>query len=159
MHRLSPADVRSAVWAGLVGAGVLTVIHETARQVVPHAPRTDVLGSRAIAATFRSARLPVPTGWVMYALAILADVLSNGAIYAAIPMGDDRTVYRRGFVIGMMTGLTAWLLPPAIGLGHMPGRRMPHTQVMTLAWYTAGGLGSAFAWRHGRGRSLRPAGR
>ena len=135
--------------AGLVGALALTAIHETARRVVPHAPRTDVLGSRAVAAAFRWAGLTPPGRDGLYALAMAADISSNGAIYAAIPLGDGRTIYRRGLVIGLLTGLTAWLLPPAVGLGHMPGRRTPHTQLMTLAWYTAGGLAAAWA---GRGR-------
>ena len=143
MNTLSSADVRVAVLAGLAGAGALTVIHESARQFVPHAPRTDVLGSRAIVATYRWLGLTPPTGWTLYALAIAADLSSNGAIYAAIPLGDRRTAYHRGLAIGLLTGLTAWLLPPAIGLGHMPGRRTPHTQAMTLAWYAAGGLAAA----------------
>ena len=139
--------------AGLAGAAVLTVIHESARRVVPHAPRTDVLGSRAIAAMCRWAGLTPPGRQGMYALAILADLLSNGAIYTAVSIGDGRTVYRRGLAIGLMTGLTAWLLPPAIGLGHMPGRKTPYTQLMTLAWYTVGGLGTAAAWRVGLSRN------
>ena len=147
MSRMSWRDQKAAVWAGLAGATVLTVIHESARQVVPHAPRTDVLGSRAIVAACRRVGLPEPKGWTLYGLAILADLSSNGAIYAAIPLGDDRTVYRRATWIGLLTGLSALVLPPLMGLGQMPGRRTPHTQVMTLLWYTLGALGAAGAWQ------------
>ncbi len=79
-------------------------------------------------------------------------MLSNGLIYAAVPLGPDRTVYRRGLAIGALTGLSALVLPPMMGLGRMPGRRTPFTQAMTLAWYTAGGLAAAAAWRRLRAR-------
>ncbi len=34
--------------SGLAGALALTAVHETARQVIPHAPRMDVIGRRGI---------------------------------------------------------------------------------------------------------------
>ena len=152
MNRLTASDGKNAALAGLFGAGVLTVVHESLKHVVPHAPRTDVLGSRAIVATFRRLGLPRPRPWPLYAMAIGADLSSNAAVYAAVAVGGDRSVYRRGGLIGAATGLTAWLLPPAIGLGRMPGRRTPYTQAMTLAWYTAGGLAAAWAWQRLRRR-------
>ena len=133
--------------SGLAGAAVLTAIHETARRVVPHPPRTDVLGSRAIAAGFRRVGLTPPRANALYALAMAADVVSNGAIYATVPVGDDRSAYRRGLVIGLLTGVTALVLPPLIGLGHMPGRKAPYTQLTALAWYAAGGYAAAAAGR------------
>jgi hypothetical protein len=41
-----------AMGSGLVGAVALNLLHETARQFIAEAPRVDVLGKRAIAATF-----------------------------------------------------------------------------------------------------------
>ena len=145
MNRLTPADVKTAVFAGTVGSVALAVIHESARQVVPHPPRTDVLGARANAAVARRLGLPVPTGWTAYGLALSAGLSSNGLIYATVGLGDRRSVYRRGLVIGLLTGLTAWLLPPAIGLGRVPNRRAPWTELMTVTWYTLGGLAAAAA--------------
>lgn len=147
MIKFTPVNAGLSVLSGLAGAAVLTAVHESARHVVAHAPRTDVLGSRAIAAGYRSVGLTPPRGWTLYALAIAADVLSNAAIYAIVPLGENRTVYRRGAVVGFLTGLTALVLPPLIGLGRMPGRKTPNTQVMTFAWYTAGGVAAAWAWR------------
>jgi hypothetical protein len=39
----------SAVVSGLIGAATLTALNEAARRVVPHAPRIEVLGMRAMA--------------------------------------------------------------------------------------------------------------
>ena len=37
-------DVLTSLGCGAVGAGVLTLLHESARHVVPDAPRVDVVG-------------------------------------------------------------------------------------------------------------------
>lgn len=37
----------AALAGGAAGAAALTLLHETARQTVPDAPRMDVLGERA----------------------------------------------------------------------------------------------------------------
>ena len=52
MRRYRPEPEPSplaAIGAGLAGAVALTLVHETARRVIPHAPRVDVIGVRAIA--------------------------------------------------------------------------------------------------------------
>ena len=43
-----------ALASGLIGAVVLTVVHETARKVSSEAPRVDLLGEQAIAETLES---------------------------------------------------------------------------------------------------------
>ena len=46
-----------AMASGAAGALVLTGLHESARRIVPHAPRMDVIGERALAATWRAGGL------------------------------------------------------------------------------------------------------
>jgi hypothetical protein len=43
----------------------------------------------------------------------------------------------------MLAGVGAVVLPPLLGLGQQPGRRTPWTELMTVAWYTAGGVAAA----------------
>ena len=50
---------------------------------------------------------------------------------------------KRGVVLGLLAGLGAALLPPVMGLGRQPGHRGLPTHLMTIAWYTIGGLAAA----------------
>src|SRR5919107_322315 len=43
-----------ALGGGAVGAVALTALHELTRRTVPHAPRMDVIGMRALAKTVRA---------------------------------------------------------------------------------------------------------
>jgi hypothetical protein len=54
----------------------------------------------------------------------------------------------RGALLGLAAGVGAAYLPPRIGLGEQPGQRPPATQIMTVAWYLAGGLAAAAAAGH-----------
>ena len=93
--------------------------------------------------TLGAAGVGRPDPWPLYGMAIGADVSSNGLLYALVPAPEVRTPWTRGLIIGALTGLSALVLPPLLKLGTMPGRRTPQTQLMTLGWYTLGGLAAA----------------
>jgi hypothetical protein len=130
---------------GLSGAAALTAVHESARQVVPHAPRVDVIGKRAIARPMRAAGYEPPRQDTLYRLALLGEVASNSLFYALVAAGDRRHALRRGLVLGAAAGLGAAFLPPLMGLGNQPHRKAPWTQLMTVGWYTLGGLAAGAA--------------
>jgi len=67
----------AALGSGLAGACALTAIHETARRVLPEAPRMDVLGMRAIARAFRAADAEEPPREQLRDLALAGDIISN----------------------------------------------------------------------------------
>jgi hypothetical protein len=126
--------------SGLIGAAALTAVHESARQALPHAPRMDVIGSRALAKPIRRAGGTPPRGRRMYAAAITGDVVSNALYYSMVGLGEPRHAVRRGLLLGLAAGAGAVLLPPVMGLGRQPGQRTPLTQLLTIAWYTLGGV-------------------
>ncbi len=41
------------------------------------------------------------------------------------------------------SGAGAVVLPPVMGLGRQPHRKTPMTELLTVAWYTLGGLAAA----------------
>ena len=59
-----------ALGSGVAGAVALNVLHESARQVIPNAPRVDVIGKRAIAKPMRAAGLQPPRGRALYGTAL-----------------------------------------------------------------------------------------
>lgn len=134
-----------ALGSGLLGACALTLIHETARRLAPDsAPRMDVIGMRAIAKTMRAvdAEPPVP----LHEAALVGDIISNSFYYSLIGAGSREDALRNGALLGLAAGLGAVFLPGPLGLGRQPTDTRA-TQAMTVAWYVAGGLAAAAAYR------------
>jgi hypothetical protein len=136
-----------ALASGLVGALALTLINETARRVVPKAPRAEQMGMRWVAQKFRKADQPVPDRKSLYWMAFLDDIVSNTAYYSLVGAGNPRRSWLRGLLLGAGGGLGAVVLPPKLGLGEGPTARTTETQAMTVGWYLIGGLGAAAAYR------------
>lgn len=133
--------------SGVVGAVVLTAVHEAARQVIPGAPRVDVIGKRAISRPLRAAGYAPPRGGSLYGIALGAEVVSNSLYYALVAAGDPRKSLRRGLVLGLVGGIGAVALPPLLGLGQQPHRKTPATELMTVAWYTLAGIAAGATHR------------
>lgn len=129
-----------ALVSGLAGAAVLNVAHETARQFIPHAPRVEVIGMRAIARPMRALGKEPPPHDQLYWLTLAGDLVSNGVYYSAVGLGEPEGATRRGLLLGLVAGLGGAFLPPYLGLGTQPGEQFPQTHLMTTAWYTLGGV-------------------
>ncbi len=133
--------------SGLAGALALTLLHESARRVVPRAPRMDVLGRRGLAKVFRAAGSAPPPRDELQAMALAGDVLSNSLTYALVGVGAPAWAPARGLVLGALAGLGGVALPPVLGLGPGPDQQAPSTRVMTVAWYAIGGLVAGEVYR------------
>ena len=150
------ANVLRVLGGGTIGAIALTGMHELTRRTVPHAPRMDVIGMRALARTVRTLGGQPSRGDRLYRQTLLGDLLSN-ALYYSLAAGSRRGSIGRGLLLGAAAGVGAAALPPLMGLGRSPGARWPVTPLMTVALYTAGGLAAAAAARALRGSGRRCA--
>lgn len=146
LRRQKPSPL-AAIGAGLAGAVALTLVHESARRFIPHAPRVDVIGVRALSRPMRAAGYEPPHYNSLHNAALAGELVSNSAYYSLIGAGDASHALRRGAILGLLAGLGAAFLPPLMGLGHQPHRRTPFTQMLTVAWYFLGGLAAAGAYR------------
>ncbi|MES2462168.1 MAG: hypothetical protein V4671_16405 [Armatimonadota bacterium] len=140
-------SLKAAALSGFIGACTLTLIHETARRVVPNAPRMDVLGMRAIAKSLRKLDTTPPDGDDLHHLALVGDVISNSFYYGLVGLAKPENALVPGTLLGAAAGVGAVLLPEPLGLGSAPSSRTTETTVMTVAWYTAGGIAAALAYR------------
>lgn len=136
-----------ALGPGLIGATSLTLVHEGARRVLKHPPRMDVLGKRALKKAVRWSGGKPARGWRLHRQSLVGDVVSNSLFYALVALGRPKRPYLRGGVLGLLAGLGAVVLPPYLGLGKAPGRARPSTSLLTVAWYTLGGLMAARSTR------------
>jgi hypothetical protein len=133
----------TSVTAGLAGAAALTALHEVARRTIPNAPRMDVVGMRALARGLRAAGAEPPDQPDLYRQTLAGDLIANSAYYALVGTGSREQVYTRGAALGLLAGLGAVLLPRRIGLDDPPHSHRAENQLMTIAWYLAGGLAAA----------------
>lgn len=136
-----------ALASGFVGACALNILHETARQYIKDAPRVDVTGERAMAATIGKLGMAAARPKDLYFPALAGDIVSNSLYYSKVASGDPQNALLRGVVLGAAAGVGAVFLPEYLGLGKTPTRRTPQTAAMTIAWYTAGGIAAALAYR------------
>jgi len=101
----------------------------------------------------RSVGVEPPSRNVLQAEALVGDVLSNGLTYAAaVGFGPPGSALLRGVAVGALSGLGALVLHPMMGLGPGPRTLPTRTKVMTVAWYTLGGVVAAEVYRR-----IRPA--
>lgn len=135
-----------AVISGFAGACALTLINESARQVITDAPRLDVLGKRAIALPLMKAGQVPPQNDELYWISMAGDIAANTFYYGLIGLGNKENALQKGALLGLAAGIGAIVLPKPLGLGTEPSARNRRTGMMTLTWYLAGGLvaGAAF---------------
>jgi hypothetical protein len=136
-----------AVLSGLVGACALTLLNETARQFVRDAPRIDVLGKRAIAKPLMKMGVAPPKDDNLYWITLASDIFSNTLYFGSIGFGNEKNAYRNGALLGLAAGIGAVALPAPLGLGTDTTARTGQTELMTVAWYLAGGLATAAVYQ------------
>ena len=137
----------TALKAGAVGAIALNVLHESVRQFVPTAPRVDILGRRLIARGIRSTGHSVPNEDKLYLLAMAGDVVSNALYYSLVGTGSPHAALTRGLWLGVGAGIGAVTLPKYLGLPEEKVKGPASTTLMTIGWYTLGGVVAGWAAR------------
>lgn len=138
--------ILQSLGSGLVGATVLTALHETARQFIDDAPRADILGERAIKKGMEKADMEPPADDELYYWTLGGDIVSNALYYSLVGLAKPKHALLAGSALGLAAGLGAVGLPGPMGLGTAPTNRTPATQVMTIGWYLIGGLATAAAY-------------
>lgn len=136
----------NALISGFVGAVVLNLVHETARQFSDKAPRVDLLGQQAIAETYRYFDTEPPAKNELYAMALAGDLTSNAAYYSMVGLGGTKNAVLTGAALGAIGGIGAVYLPDKIGLRSRYAAKTPERAAMTIAYYTLGGVVAGVAY-------------
>lgn len=127
----------------MVGAGVLTAIHQLAQRIRPDAPRMDVVGMEVMARGMRIAGLGVPDVSTLFKQTLAGDLASNATYYSWIPADTRGATLRRAVALGLVAGVGALTLPRYVAGSDPPHSRSVANNVMTVAWYLAGALATA----------------
>jgi hypothetical protein len=135
------------ITAGLAGAVVLNILHESAKRLFANAPRVDLVGEEALSGILKSAGAEPPKGNALYAATLAADVASNALYYSFIGKGKKENLLLRGAGIGLAAGIGALTLTKPLGLNDAPVNRTNTTKALTVAWYLIGGLVTALVMK------------
>ena len=139
--------VVKALEGGLAGAGALTIVHEVVRRVVPTAPRMDLMGMSAIAKVLRHSGKNPPNENRLFYITMAGDLVSNALYYSLAGAGKKENRILKGAILGFTAGIGALALPKPMGLNPAHSNRTVPTQIMTVAWYTLGGIVSALVMK------------
>lgn len=131
----------TALIGGLAGAVSLNLLHETYRQFDKDAPKIHLIGEEALTKIVKAVNLPTPaTQQELYQWTLAGDVISNAGYYSLIGIGRNKNLLKRGLLLGFAAGVGAVFMPEKIGLNNAPSNRTTETKVLTVLWYTLGGL-------------------
>jgi hypothetical protein len=132
---------------GFAGAVALNIIHQTVKAFDHEAPRVDLVGEEALTKGMEARGLTPPTGNALFAATLAGDIISNALYYSTIGFGKRKYLLLRGTAIGIAAGVGALKLTEPMGLSDAPITRTDKTKVMTVAWYTIGGIVTALTIR------------
>ncbi|RFZ90084.1 hypothetical protein D0C36_22850 [Mucilaginibacter conchicola] len=130
----------SSIIGGIAGAVALNILHQVVKEFVHEAPRVDLVGEEALSKGQETAGIEAPTGDKLFAATMAADLLSNAAYYSLIGFGKKKQLPWIGTISGLAAGVGALTLTKPLGLSDAPVTRTTATKVMTVAWYTFGGI-------------------
>ncbi len=131
----------TALTGGLAGAVTLNLIHEAYRQIDQDAPKIHLVGEEALVKILKAIGLTVPPSEKeLYLLTLAGDVMSNALYYSLIGFGKNKHLIRRGLIFGLAAGVGAVFMPQKMGLNNAPTDRKTETKLLTVLWYTLGGL-------------------
>ncbi|TSJ36388.1 hypothetical protein FO440_23085 [Mucilaginibacter corticis] len=130
----------SSCIGGLAGALALNVLHQAVKHFARDAPRVDLIGEEALSKGLDKIGIEPPGGNDLFMATMAADLLSNAAYYSLIGLGKQKKLLLAGAASGLAAGIGALELTKPLALNDAPVTRTPQTKIMTVAWYTAGGL-------------------
>ena len=134
---------------GLAGAITLNVLHQAAAKLNKNAPRVDLVGEEALNKGLSIAGASPLQGKKLFGTTLAADLASNAVYYSFIGRGKEkeRNLIARGAGYGLAAGIGAVTLTKPMGLNDEPVNKNAGTTIMTIAWYTLGGLAAALTMK------------
>jgi hypothetical protein len=133
----------SSMIGGIAGTVALNILHQAVKQFDHDAPRVDLVGEEAITKGLEKAGITPPTGNSLFTVTMAADLISNAAYYSLIGAGKKKQLLSIGTISGLAAGIGALTLTKPMGLSDAPVTRTDATKIMTVAWYTIGGIVAA----------------
>ena len=132
---------------GLVGAGVLTLLHETVRRLDAGAPREDLVGEAAVNNVLGAVGSSPLKGKRLHAAGLAGDLLANSLYYSSIGRADDEKLLLRGATVGVTAGLGALSMAKRMGMDGSAVNGTGKAKLLAVGYYLVGGVAAAVVIR------------
>ncbi|MCK7556024.1 hypothetical protein MKQ70_13735 [Chitinophaga sedimenti] len=137
----------AAMAGGVIGACVLTALHELTRNVAHKAPRLDLLGMQALAKGLSKTPLKSVGDDNLHDVTLAGDIISNGMYFSLAAAGSKKNLFLRAGLLGAAAGVAAVCVPQHTALNSKHTSRTLTTKALTVGLYMAGSLAAAAAIR------------
>jgi len=125
--------------AGLGGAVVLNLLHESLKNKGKDMPRIDLLGEEAVQKSIGYLGTSIEDKTDLY-LTTLAGDLAGNAIYYSLIGGRNGLIWPKAVILGLAAGIGAVKLPKPMGLNQAPTARNTRVSALTIAYYLSGAI-------------------
>lgn len=128
--------------AGLGGAIVLNLLHESLKNKKMDTPRIDLVGEEALQKTLGYFGTKIENKDTLYKATLAGDLISNATYYSMIGNSTEN-VWRKAVSLGLVAGIGAVVVPKEIGLDEKPVAKNTQVKVLTVGYYLVGALATA----------------
>lgn len=128
--------------AGLGGAIVLNILHESFKKSRVDSPRIDLVGEEALQKVAGYFGNKISDKQTLYNATLAGDLISNAAYYSMIGNSPDQ-LWGKAVSMGLVAGIGAVTLPEQIGLDDKPVTKNTQVKALTVGFYLAGALATA----------------
>lgn len=126
--------------AGLAGATVLNVLHESLKKTGPDMPRVDLLGENALQKTLNYFGGGIDSEENLYKATLAGDIVGNTLYYSLIGAGSQKYLWPKAIFLGLSAGIGAITLPEPMGLDPRPVARNNQVKLLTVSYYLLGAI-------------------
>lgn len=128
--------------AGLGGAIVLNLLHESLKKKKMDTPRIDLVGEEALQKTLGYFGSKIENKDTLYKATLAGDLISNATYYSMIGNSPDN-IWGKAISLGLVAGIGAVVVPKEIGLDETPVAKNNQVKAMTVGYYLVGALATA----------------
>lgn len=128
--------------AGLGGAIVLNLLHESLKKKKMDTPRIDLVGEEALQKTLGYFGTKIENKDTLYKATLASDLISNATYYSMIGNSTEN-VWGKAVSLGLVAGIGAVMVPKEIGLDEEPVAKNNQVKAMTVGYYLVGALATA----------------
>lgn len=128
--------------AGLGGAIVLNILHESLKKTKADTPRIDLVGEEALQKAVGYFGGHINNSQTLYKATLAGDLISNAAYYSMIGNSPNH-LFGKAVSLGLVAGIGAVMIPEEIGLDAEPVAKNTQVKVMTVGYYLVGALATA----------------
>jgi len=128
--------------AGLGGAIVLNLLHESLKKTKADTPRIDLVGEEALQKVVGFFGSRINDKQTLYNATLAGDLVSNAAYYSMIGNSPNH-LWGKAISLGLVAGIGAVAVPEKIGLDATPVAKNTQVKALTVGYYLAGALATA----------------